>query len=62
MDVGAPADPARIAEVAHGAAGVLTTHVETATGVRHPIAEIAAVAHEAGAVCMVDASHLRVAR
>lgn len=55
VDVGTPVDPARIAEAVSGAAGVLTTHVETATGVRHPIAEIAHVAHEAGAVCMVDA-------
>lgn len=55
VEVGTPADPARIAEVATGADGVLTTHVETATGVRHPIEEIAAAAHDAGAVCMVDA-------
>ena len=54
VEVGAPVDLGRIAAVADGAAGVLTTHVETATGVRHPIADIAAVAHEAGAVCMVD--------
>lgn len=55
VDVGAPADPGRIADSISGAHGVITTHVETATGVRHPIAEIAQVAHEAGAVCMVDA-------
>lgn len=55
VDVGAPVDTSRIADAVKGADGVLTTHVETATGVRHPIAEIAAVAHEAGAVCMVDA-------
>jgi alanine-glyoxylate transaminase/serine-glyoxylate transaminase/serine-pyruvate transaminase len=55
VEVGAPVDTARIADVAKGAHGVLTTHVETATGVRHPIAEIAQVAHDAGAVCMVDA-------
>jgi alanine-glyoxylate transaminase / serine-glyoxylate transaminase / serine-pyruvate transaminase len=55
VEVGAAADPARVAEVVDGAQGVLTTHVETATGVRHPIEEIAQVAHEAGAVCMVDA-------
>jgi alanine-glyoxylate transaminase/serine-glyoxylate transaminase/serine-pyruvate transaminase len=55
VDVGAAADPSRIADVVAGADGVLTTHVETATGVRHPIEEIAKVAHEAGAACMVDA-------
>lgn len=55
VDVGAAVDTARIADVISGADGVLTTHVETATGVRHPIAEIAQVAHQAGAVCMVDA-------
>lgn len=55
VEVGAPADPTRIADVVRGTDGVLTTHVETATGVRHPIEEIAAVAHEAGATCMVDA-------
>lgn len=54
VEVGAAADPARIGEVVRGAAGVLTTHVDTATGVRHPIEEIARAAHEAGAVCMVD--------
>lgn len=54
VEVGAAADPDRIAEAARGADGVLTTHVDTATGVRHPIEEIARVAHDAGAVCMVD--------
>lgn len=54
VEVGAPVDPQRIADVAEGADGVLTVHVETATGVRHPIAEIAEVAHSAGAICMVD--------
>ncbi len=54
VEVGAPVDPARIADVVDGAHGVVTVHVETATGVRHPIEEIAAVANDAGAVCMVD--------
>jgi len=54
VEVGAPADPQRMAEAAAGADGLLTVHVETATGVRHPIDEIAAVAHDAGALCMVD--------
>lgn len=54
VEIGDPVDPARIADVAQGADGVLVVHVETATGVRHPIQEIARVAHDAGAVCMVD--------
>jgi alanine-glyoxylate transaminase / serine-glyoxylate transaminase / serine-pyruvate transaminase len=54
VDVGAQADPARIAEVASGAHGVLVVHVETATGVRHPIEAISRVAHDVDAVCLVD--------
>lgn len=55
VEIGHPVDPGRIAEAAAGAHGVLTVHVETATGVRHPIQDIAAAAHSAGAVCLVDA-------
>ncbi|MDQ3645463.1 MAG: aminotransferase class V-fold PLP-dependent enzyme [Actinomycetota bacterium] len=54
VEVGAAADPERVADVIAGAHGVLTPHVETATGVRHPIEELASVAHDAGAACMVD--------
>ena len=54
VEVGAPADPGRIAEAARGADGILSVHVDTATGVRHPIAEIAAVARDLGVVYMVD--------
>lgn len=54
VEIGAPVDPARIAEAAAGARGVLCVHVETSTGVRHPVREIAAAANEAGAVCVVD--------
>lgn len=54
VEVGAPIDPQRIADVVDGADGVFTVHVETATGVRHPIEEIAKVANDAGAVYMVD--------
>jgi alanine-glyoxylate transaminase / serine-glyoxylate transaminase / serine-pyruvate transaminase len=54
VEVGAPADPERIAEAARGADGILTVHVDTATGVRHPVAEIARVAHEVDAIYMVD--------
>lgn len=54
VEVGAPADPAALGAAARGAAGVLVTHVETSTGVRHPIEAIARAAHEAGAICLVD--------
>ena len=56
VEVGAPADPAALRDAAKevGAAGILVTHVETATGVRHPIEDIASAAHEVGAVIMVD--------
>ncbi|MGH2806595.1 MAG: pyridoxal-phosphate-dependent aminotransferase family protein [Actinomycetota bacterium] len=54
VEVGAPIDPARVAEAAKGADGVLSVHVDTATGVRHPIEEIARAAHGAGAIYMVD--------
>lgn len=54
VEPGHPVNPNRIFEAAQRADGVLTTHVETATGVRHPIEEIAAAASEAGAICLVD--------
>ncbi|HEX2239888.1 MAG TPA: alanine--glyoxylate aminotransferase family protein [Actinomycetota bacterium] len=54
VEVGAPVDPDRLADAAKGAAGVFTVHVETATGVRHPIEEIAKVAGAAGALYLVD--------
>lgn len=54
VEPGAPADPSAIAEAATGHHGVLSVHVETATGVRHPIEEIAKAANDAGAVYMVD--------
>ncbi len=54
VEVGRAIDPARIADAAQGAHGVASVHVETATGVRHPIAEIARAAHDAGAVYLVD--------
>jgi alanine-glyoxylate transaminase/serine-glyoxylate transaminase/serine-pyruvate transaminase len=54
VEVGAPADPARVADAASGADGILSVHVDTATGVRHPIEEIASVARDAGAIYMVD--------
>lgn len=54
VPVGAPIDPQAIRAAATDADGVLSVHVETATGVRHPIDEVAQAAHEAGAVYMVD--------
>jgi alanine-glyoxylate transaminase/serine-glyoxylate transaminase/serine-pyruvate transaminase len=54
VEVGAPIDAQAIGEAAKGAEGVLTVHVETGTGVRHPIEDIAQAVHEAGAVYMVD--------
>ena len=54
VEVGAPVDLDALAPAVEGAAGVLTVHVETATGVRHPVQEIAALARSAGAACVVD--------
>lgn len=47
-------DPHAIAEAAAGADGVLSVHVETATGTRLPIEEIAVLARDAGALYLVD--------
>jgi alanine-glyoxylate transaminase/serine-glyoxylate transaminase/serine-pyruvate transaminase len=55
VEVGAPADPVALGEAAEAADGLLTVHVETATGIAHPIGEIGAAAAEAGAAYMVDA-------
>ena len=57
VPVGAPADPQAIADEVRrtGAQGILSVHVDTATGVRHPVEEIAAVAQETGTIYMVDA-------
>ncbi|HET7481481.1 MAG TPA: aminotransferase class V-fold PLP-dependent enzyme [Actinomycetota bacterium] len=54
VEVGAPADPDAIAAAATDAAGILTVHVDTATGVRHPIDQIARVAQDKGALYLVD--------
>lgn len=54
VEVGAAADPSRLAEAATGASGILTVHVDTATGVRHPIAEIAQAARTARVLYLVD--------
>ncbi|OLF11288.1 pyridoxal-phosphate-dependent aminotransferase family protein [Actinophytocola xanthii] len=52
---GLPVDPRRVAEVLPGSDGVLVTHVETATAVRHPVRQLAELAHAQGAVILVDA-------
>lgn len=65
---GRPADPAAVAELLPGADGLLVAHVETSTGVRHPVERLAALARSAGAVTLVDAvasaggEHLHIER
>lgn len=56
VEVGEPASASALRDAAraNGAAGILVTHVDTSTGVRHPVADIAAAAHEADALCVVD--------
>lgn len=54
VEVGAPIDPDAVRRAAEGADGIMTVHVETATGVRHPIEEIAEVARAVDAVYVVD--------
>jgi alanine-glyoxylate transaminase / serine-glyoxylate transaminase / serine-pyruvate transaminase len=54
VEVGHAVDPERVADAARGAHGVLSTHVDTATGVRHPIDEIAAVARANDLAYLVD--------
>jgi alanine-glyoxylate transaminase/serine-glyoxylate transaminase/serine-pyruvate transaminase len=52
---GQPVDPERVGELLPACDGVLVTQVESATGVRHPVEQLAALAHDAGAVILVDA-------
>jgi len=54
VEVGAPIDAERVAEAAKGAHGLLTVQVETATGVRHPVQEIAEVARAQDLIYVVD--------
>jgi alanine-glyoxylate transaminase/serine-glyoxylate transaminase/serine-pyruvate transaminase len=56
VPIGEPADPAALASAAkeHRAQAILLTHVDTSTGVRHPIADVARAAHEAGSIVVVD--------
>lgn len=56
VDVGAPVSSERVADaLTRGAHGLLCVHVETSTGVRHPVEELAALAGQAGAAYVVDA-------
>jgi len=57
VEWGRAADPeaVRRALASHGADIVAAVHAETSTGVLNPIGDIAAVAHEAGAMTIVDA-------
>lgn len=54
VPVGEAIDAGKLTEFARTADGILTVHVDTSTGVRHPIAEIAAVARDVDAIYMVD--------
>lgn len=54
VEIGRPADPARFADVIEGADGAMCVQVETATGVRHPVDEIAEVVRGAGGIMVVD--------
>jgi alanine-glyoxylate transaminase/serine-glyoxylate transaminase/serine-pyruvate transaminase len=54
VEVGEPIDVERLLDAAVGADGVLTVHVETATGIRHPIETIANACHQRDLVYFVD--------
>ena len=56
VPLGDAADPTALNAAAskNKAAGIFVTHVDTSTGVRHPIREIARAAHDAGALIIVD--------
>src|SRR5690349_7690728 len=56
VPLGQAADPGLLGETAarNKAVGILVTHVDTSTGVRHPVREIARAAHDADALIMVD--------
>lgn len=47
-------DPDAIADAAKGAHGVMSVHVETATGARHPIEDVARIAHDNDLLYLVD--------
>jgi alanine-glyoxylate transaminase / serine-glyoxylate transaminase / serine-pyruvate transaminase len=57
VEWGRACDPARVREALarEGADLVCVVHAETSTGVRNPVEALAAIAHEAGALILVDA-------
>ena len=57
VEWGRACDPQRVRDALarNGADLVCVVHAETSTGVRNPVQEIAAAAHEAGALVLVDA-------
>ncbi|MFN2594143.1 MAG: alanine--glyoxylate aminotransferase family protein [Actinomycetota bacterium] len=54
VEVGAPIDVDAVSSKIDAVDGVLSVHVDTATGVRHPIEDIARVAREHDKIYMVD--------
>lgn len=56
VPIGEPVDPAAIADAVerHAAVGVALCHVDTSVATRNPIAEIASIARERGAITLVD--------
>ena len=55
VEVGAPLSVERVADaLSRGADGLLCVHVETSTGVRHPVEALARVAADVGAAFVVD--------
>lgn len=55
VEMGRPVTPEQVADRMDGAAGLLTVHVETSTGVRHPVHDLARVVHRSGGLTLVDA-------
>ncbi|MEV6595627.1 aminotransferase class V-fold PLP-dependent enzyme [Actinoplanes sp. NPDC051346] len=55
VEPGRAVDPRQVADLLPGADGVVLVHVETSTGIRHPVADIAALARRTGAAVVVDA-------
>jgi alanine-glyoxylate transaminase/serine-glyoxylate transaminase/serine-pyruvate transaminase len=53
--LGEPVTTAQVTRCLAGADGVLMVHVETSTGVRHPVRDIARAVHLAGGLTVVDA-------
>lgn len=54
VEPGAPVDLSSVSDAVRRADGILCCHVDTSTGVRHPIADIAEIAAGVGAVSVID--------